>query len=341
MQVSPEILELSHRLLYRPDLLRKFKGEDPLGHLSALRSECKVEIPSAATLRSQARVCAEQGISALLPGCADYPHALTVLPDPPPVLFHRGGHLASTPRLAMVGSRRASRSGLGFARALAAKLAGMGFEIVSGLARGIDQAAHLGALEEGRTIAVMGCGLDRIYPPEASALARRINERGYLLSEFPPGIAPLPHHFPRRNRLIAALGLALVVVEARERSGALHTCRHALDLGREVFVVPGSPTNPSCRGSNRLLAEGAKLLMDPDDLLSAFGLADNESASQPWTPERCGQEGIKDVETLARRAGWPLTEALETLAEWEASGLVLRGKGGEFSLVESEAVDAR
>ncbi len=198
----------------------------------------------------------------LLP-CTDpaFPQRLRDLPDPPLVLFLRGDQrLLEDHLIAIVGSRHASRSGLDNARAFARHLAGEGLPVVSGLASGIDGAAHAGALESGETVAVLGTGLDRVYPAKHRELAHHIAEKGLLLSEFPPGTSPLPGNFPRRNRIIAALAVGTLVVEAALNSGSLITARLAAELGREVFAIPGSIHNPLARGCHALIREGAKLV---------------------------------------------------------------------------------
>ena len=204
----------------------------------------------------------------LTPGDPSYPALLGVMPSPPSL--HVRGALVDDDALAIaiVGSRRATPYGLEAAERLASDLAARGVTIVSGLARGIDTAAHRGALAAGgRTIAVFGSGLDVVYPPENRGLAEDIERRGSLVSQFPPGTLPLPWHFPERNRTIAGLTLGVVVVEAAERSGALITAGFAGDLGREVFAVPGRITVEASRGSNRLIQDGAKLVQDWTDIV--------------------------------------------------------------------------
>ena len=197
------------------------------------------------------------------PGDDGYPLHLRSVPDPPP-LHVRGALLREDAlAVAIVGSRRASPYGLGVAETLARDLAARGVTIVSGLARGIDTAAHRGALAAGgRTLAVLGCGLDRAYPPENRALAAEIAARGALLSQFPPGTPPLARHFPARTRIIAGLTLGTVVVEAAESSGALITAGLAGELGRLVCAVPGRTTSPLSRGTNGLIRDGATLVRD-------------------------------------------------------------------------------
>lgn len=204
----------------------------------------------------------------LTPVDPNYPARLLELPSPPPVLFVAGDVGAlSEPQLAMVGSRNPTRGGAETATAFARHLAGLGLTITSGLALGIDAASHLGALEAGQTIAVMGTGPDRIYPAANRALAERIIEQGALVTEFPPGTGPQGSHFPRRNRLISGLSLGTLVVEAAPGSGSLITARYAVEQGREVFAIPGSIHNPLARGCHALIRQGAKLVDAADQLL--------------------------------------------------------------------------
>jgi DNA processing protein len=195
--------------------------------------------------------CRELGIALVGWEEPDYPRYLRETFDPPPVLYVRGRLLADegTRSVAIVGSRAATAQGRALARCMGRELAAAGATIVSGLARGVDTAAHRGALDaSGRTVAVLGSGLDRVYPPENAPLAASITERGALVSEFPLGTVPYPANFPRRNRVIAGWSRAVVVVEAAEKSGALVTARAALEEGREVMAVPGHPSQPACAG---------------------------------------------------------------------------------------------
>ena len=204
----------------------------------------------------------------LTPGDPRYPALLGVTPLPPSLHVRGALVVDDALAIAIVGSRRPTPYGLEAAERLASDLAARGVTIVSGLARGIDTAAHRGALAAGgRTIAVFGSGLDVVYPPENRGLAEDIERRGALVSQFPPGTLPMPWHFPERNRTIAGLALGVVVVEAAERSGALITAGFAGDLGREVFAVPGRITVEASRGSNRLIQDGAKLVQDWTDIV--------------------------------------------------------------------------
>jgi DNA processing protein len=205
---------------------------------------------------------------------ADYPAGFFRLDLAPAVVWMRGSPGgAETRRVALVGARRATRGGREFARELAALLAARGVEVWSGLARGVDGEAHAGALSGGRTVAVLGCGLDVTYPPEHGALLERVCAGGAALTEFAPGTQPLPAYFPQRNRLLAAAAEAVLVVEAGERSGALTTVNWALQLGTPVLVAPGDPRAESCRGSNQLLRAGATPLLDVSDVQAALGWA--------------------------------------------------------------------
>ena len=202
---------------------------------------------------------------------ADYPKRLFDLSDPPQKLFYVGNiRLLQEPMLAIVGARKASRAGLLYAQHFAAKLGLAGYHVISGLAYGVDGAAHEGILGlegQSQTIAVCGNGLDSVYPPEHRGLAKQIAKAGLLISEHPPGAGPKGFHFPRRNRIIAALGLGTIVIEAGQKSGSLITAYIAAHLGREVFVVPGPISSPLYEGSHRLIQEGAKLVGRVEDVL--------------------------------------------------------------------------
>ncbi len=198
---------------------------------------------------------------------AEYPKSLFEIPDPPPFLYVRGT-IPTAPAIAIVGSRRATSYGLMTTARLAEELGQHGINIVSGMARGIDTAAHKGALQaRAKTSAVLGCGIDRIYPPENRKLFEQVAENGCLISEFPLGTQPLAENFPRRNRIISGLSRGVLVVEAVENSGSLITARFALDHGRDVFAVPGNISFATSRGTNRLIKQGAKLVDCVEDIL--------------------------------------------------------------------------
>lgn len=222
-----------------------------------------------------------------------YPSALAALVDAPAVLTLRGTVAAlSLPAIAIVGARAATRSARTQARRLARELAARGFVIVSGLARGIDAEAHRGALEAGgTTVAVLACGLDETYPPEHRELADEIVERGAVVSEMPFGTKPRREYFPLRNRIISGLSLGVVVVEARRRSGSLITVRHALDQGREVWVVPGASDGPFAEGSNRLLREGARAIRSAHDVVEDLAASYPMGVPTAGPSASCGASG--------------------------------------------------
>ena len=218
-------------------------------------------------------LCREHRIELLVESMAEYPDRLREIPDPPGVLFLRGA-LAPQDGLAVaiVGTRHATHYGLAQADRLAGGLARAGYTIISGLARGIDAAAHRGALKAGgRTVAVLGSGVLNVYPPEHLELAHEIGQRGAVISENPPRSPPLAGAFPQRNRIITGLALGVIVVEASERSGALISARHAMEQGREVFAVPGRVDSRTSRGCHRLIRDGAKLVESVDDVLEELG----------------------------------------------------------------------
>jgi DNA processing protein len=238
-----------------------------------------------------------------------YPASLKNIFSPPPVLYYQG-ELDPTDSLAVaiVGSRHASLYGLSTAKAFAAALAGRGFTVVSGMARGIDTQAHMGALEGGgRTIAVMGSGFNRIYPRENRKLAESIARSGCVVTEFPMDTGPMRQNFPRRNRIISGLSLGVLVVEAARNSGALITADFALEQGREVFAVPGTLDSRGASGSNNLIREGAKLVSSVDDIIEEFPFA--VSASQPpahaEAPGRPSGRSPTHVEVSGRPSGRP------------------------------------
>lgn len=220
------------------------------------------------------------GVAAVCRGMPDYPEALANIQNPPPVLYYKGdiSLMFSDCSIGIVGSRRCTYYGKSTAGRFARELAGKGLPIISGLARGIDTQAHKGALETGgKTIAVLGCGLNVIYPPENKELYAQISDRGLLISEFPLGSAPLPANFPRRNRIISALSRVLLVVEAAVKSGALITANCAIDQGRDVFFVPGNIDSPASSGTNMMIKEGLPAALGPEDILEHLGLAGQET----------------------------------------------------------------
>ena len=257
--------------------------------------------------------------------------------DPPRALFLRGAgnvDLLARPAVAIVGARACSPYGAQVARMLGRELAAAGLVVVSGLARGVDGEAHRGALEaEGLTVAVLGCGIDRDYPAAHAELGRRIRERGLIVSEYEPGVEPAPWRFPARNRIIAGLAAATVIVEARERSGALITADFALEDGREVFAVPGEITGSLATGTNRLLRQGATPLTSAEDVLELFGLAASQRRQAPSVGANAGAvlgqlaDGAATADELARATGLEPGPLAAALAELELVGLATEAAG--------------
>ena len=212
----------------------------------------------------------------------EYPKSLFEISDPPPFLYVKGALHSHELAIAIVGSRRATPYGLMTTGKLAEELAGHGVCVVSGMARGVDTAAHKGALQAGgRSIGVLGCGVDTVYPPENRALFEKMADNGCLISEFPLGTLPLAENFPRRNRIISGLSHGVLVVEAAEKSGSLITAQYALEQGREVFAVPGNISCVTSRGSNHLIKQGAKLVDSVEDILEELPLEECTSAATP------------------------------------------------------------
>ncbi len=265
-------------------------------------------------LRASPRAVAELELEAaaacgarLVAACeSDYPVSLASIPDAPPVIFVRGHpSLLSKPAVAVIGARNASSVGRKIARNLAEGLGRRGFAVVSGLARGIDGAAHEASLKSG-TIAVVAGGVDVIYPPEHAELMRLIAESGAVISEQPPGAEPTARDFPRRNRIISGLSRGVVVVEAAAKSGTLITARFALEQGREVFAVPGSPLDPRCEGANRLIRDGATLVQSADDIVETLAgqfraVEDPGRRYVEWTPGPAADENPAELENVRNR----------------------------------------
>jgi DNA processing protein len=272
-----------------------------------------------------------QGIRWLGRSEPGFPRGLASIFDPPVGLFARGdadADVLERPAVAVVGARSCSTYGASVARTLGRELAAAGLVVVSGLARGVDGEAHRGAIEAGgTTVAVLGCGVDRVYPAAHAELARRVIERGLIVSEYAPGVEPAPWRFPARNRIIAGLAAASVVVEARERSGALITADLALEEGREVFAVPGEITSALSAGTNALLRIGATALTSAADVLETFGIAAAESEAVALSPaaERALAR-LRDrpaaADDLARALAVPAAAVATALAELELASLV-------------------
>lgn len=282
----------------------------------------------------------DEGWQMVALGDAGYPPLLASISDPPGMLFVRGDtRCLSEPQIAMVGARGASPEGLGNASRFARELSRAGFVITSGLAYGVDSAAHQGALAGGRTIAVMATGPDRLYPARHRGLAQNIvDSGGALVTEFPPGCGASKESFPQRNRIVSGLSLAVIVVEAALRSGSLITARLAGEQGREVFALPGSLHNPLSRGCHKLLREGANWLESSEDLLALFPSFQALAAGVD-TDEPAGQQaaspllslftsGLNTLDQLQQRSGLPVAELTEALTGLELEGRVMRLPGG-------------
>lgn len=307
--------------------------------------------PAVAGIASDERWLEGPGRQLVTWGSPSYPALLAAIPDAPLVLFVEGDPASlSLPQLAVVGSRNPTQIGRDTASRFAGHLAMAGLAIVSGLALGIDAAAHRGALESGgHTIAVLGCGLDRIYPPENAALARQVAARGALVSDLPTGAAPIKQHFPRRNRLISGLSVGTLVVEAALRSGSLITARLAAEQGREVFAIPGSIHSPLSRGCHRLIRQGAKLVETADDIFTELGalLAGLRPACRAEEPDAQRDSGSaldKDheilldalgfepaaVDDLVARTGFDAGAVSSMLLILELEGRIAQQPGGSF-----------
>lgn len=298
-------------LTFRRLIERHGDAEGALAALPAMsaRRSLPFAVPSEADTRREWQALARMGGRFVFLTDALYPPLLALLADAPPVIAVLGdAALLAAPAVAIVGARNASAAGRRVAEELAEDLADKGLCIVSGLARGIDTAAHEGALRSGPTVAVLPGGLDVPYPPENAKLVRRIADSGAVVAESPLGMAPVARHFPRRNRIVAGLCLGVVVVEAAHRSGTLITARMALEQGREVFAVPGSPLDPRARGSNDLIRQGAHLTETAADVLDH--LPDAPRDGPIFDPRRMAQIGPDAAEPLG-----PPPEGLAELIE--------------------------
>jgi DNA processing protein len=343
-----ELLTLALLPEVGPRAARDLLARGPLAHSLARPDEhADLLSPAArASLRrgearrraeGEARRARARGIRIVGLGEADYPERLSQIYAPPAVLYVRGrlvpGEGARS--VAVVGARAASPPGRALARGLARDLASARATIVSGLARGIDTEAHRGALDAGgRTVAVLGSGLDRIYPPENEGLAEAVAKGGAVVSEFPLGSAPRPENFPRRNRVIAGWGRAVVVVEAGERSGALGTARAALDEGRDVMAVPGHPAQPLAAGTNALLRDGATLVRGAADVAQEIGLVmpvtEGRARIADDVLDAMREDTPLSLEELQTRCGRSLPDLLARLAVLEMDARVRRLPGPLF-----------
>lgn len=275
----------------------------------------------------------------------EYPPLLREIADPPVALNVIGLPLEPRPMLAIVGARKPTAYGLEVAEWFAAELARAGLLVVSGMARGIDAAAHLGALDAGASsVAVLGCGLDICYPRSNHHIYRRLLESGTIVSEYPSGTAPLPHHFPTRNRIIAGMSLGALIVEGRPEGGAMITARLSMEFAREVFAVPGPVHSPVSVGPHLLIRDGARITTSPLDILEELGLSGQLSFesddSPPAAPELSPEESMVLasvqaqpvlLDIIASAAGIPASTASAILARLELKDLVARHAGSRFS----------
>ena len=301
-------------------------------------------------VEQQIRIAAENDVQILLESSADYPPLLKEIPDPPGVLFARG-NLLPADRLAVgiVGTRHATRYGLEQTAKLATQLAEAGVTVVSGMARGIDTAAHKAALVAGgRTIAVLASGVLKPYPPENAELANRIAEQGCVMSEAAPTMPPMSGMFPQRNRIISGLSLGSIVIEAADRSGALITARHAWEQNREVFAVPGPVDSRVSNGPHRLIRDGAKLVMTVDDVLEELGplahTAEREDGTTIRVPAEVQLNEVEQtvlqaiqtgegslIDDVTQTSGLPVHRVLSTLSVLEMRSLIRRIGGNRVA----------
>ncbi|OHW62747.1 hypothetical protein EUAN_05310 [Andreesenia angusta] len=288
----------------------------------------------------------KQGIDILTIRDVGYPKSLREIPDAPRVLYIKG-ELKPEDELAIsvVGPRKASQYGLWAAETLARELSVRGITVVSGMALGVDAAAHMAALDSGgRTVAVLGTGVDVVYPSKNRHLYERIIQNGAVISEFPPGTKGLPYRFPQRNRIVSGLSVGTIIVEAGEKSGTLTTAQHCLDQGREVFAVPGNINSVYSKGTNSLIQDGAKLVMDIDDILSevkdleglSLGVRAEEMESLSSLEKRVLGVMVEPMgaELISIALGEPLPDVMGILTVLEIKGKVKRWKGGVFCRVK-------
>ena len=316
-------------------------------------AQCVVAARAQVDVAAELALAHRHGIAIITRADENYPASLATIVDPPPVLYMRGAlRSQDAVAVAIVGSRYASPYGVTTAERLAGELAARGVAIISGLARGIDAAAHRGALRAGgRTLAVLGSGLLRLYPEEHEALAQQIAASGAVISEFPLDTPPLRQHFPRRNRLISGLALGVIVVEAAQRSGALITADLALEQGREVFAVPGTVDALTSRGTNALLRDGARWASSAEDVLEALAVETatpstmvSPSAQAVAAPPLADEESQlfdrlsdepQSIDELATACTWPTARALVALTNLELKRLVKRLPGQRYMRVET------
>ncbi len=282
-----------------------------------------------------------------------YPHLLKNICDPPVCLYVRGKLINDEPTVGVVGSRMASGYGASIAKKISAELSGYNICVISGMARGIDTAAHQGALwAGGRTIAVFGCGLDIVYPPENRKLMERIIEKGAVISEYPPGVQPAPHHFPIRNRIVSGMSIGILVVEAGEKSGSLITAQLALEQGRDVYALPGNVISINSKGTNKLIQDGAKLVtsvqdiveeilwyrnfeikpvLDLNDYRNKKKILEELDRDEHNVLEMLSLESLQ-IDEIQNKLACEMTLLHRVLLSLEMKGLVKRETGGKYSI---------
>ena len=342
---------------FRGLVQRYGSAQDALQHLPTLGKRSP-KIPTEADAVREIESWEDSGTWPLLLGETPYPAALAAIEDAPPILLCKGQQVPfSERRIAMVGARNASLSGQKFAKALAGDLGHAGFVVTSGLARGIDTAAHEGSLQTG-TIAVLAGGVDVIYPRQNAKLYDQVVVHGTVVSDMPLGTEPVANLFPRRNRIISGLSEAVIVVEATERSGSLITARLAGDQGRDVMAVPGSPMDPRAAGPNRLIRDGAVLIRSADDVLESLGNLSSQGHFDPSDTDQPSQAiekeqeiGAEDlngliiellgttptsVDELVRQCQVSAASVAAAVLELELSGHVERHPGGRLARTDGE-----
>ncbi len=317
------------------------------GISTALANEIKSKFDPEKARQTVSRIV-ELGWQVLFPDQPDYPNRLLNIAegDIPPVLFAEGDMLSDTNAISIVGTRHPSDEGRLFAYNLASALARAGITVVSGMAEGIDSAAHRGAIDAGgKTVAVWGCSLDIVYPPSNKKLAAQIKKTGTVFSEYLPGTAPDRPHFPERNRIISGLSEGVVVVEAGTKSGALITAEQALAQGRELFAVPGRPGAKMSEGTNALIKKGARLLTSVEDIFDELPRLKGKVRTKKFQqlPDMTDiekklvdrfTEGPQQIDDLARQVGLPVSEVMEFLLALELKGVVRELSGKRFVLCE-------
>jgi DNA processing protein len=333
-------------------VFKELRQRRPDASLAALLDALEVPEPEREPLEAASRTRTEEALAASRKTGMDaiawfdprYPALLNCIADPPPVLWSRGSMaVLGQPAVAVIGSRAATRYALDVGERLGAELAERGVVVTSGLARGVDSSAHRGALDAGgRTIAVLGSGLDNVYPREHERLAQDIASNGVVVSELGPGAPPLAEHFPLRNRIISGISLAVVVVEASEKSGSLITARCAAEQGRDVMAVPGSVLSGRNRGSHSLLKDGAKVVETADDILEELGWpAARDAVASPGAlngdPLLARMEAgeVYRLDELVEATGTAPSRLLPRLMELELQGYVMAVGGGRFSRASS------